>query len=84
LQADELKSYDAVVFDPPRAGAKAQAEQLSQSQVPVVIGVSCSPSSFARDAAILRAGGYALSQVLPVDQFVFSPHVELAGVFTKE
>lgn len=84
LSAEELQPYDAVVFDPPRAGAKAQVEQLSQSQVPVVIGVSCSPSSFARDAAILRAGGYALSQVLPVDQFVFSPHVELAGVFTKE
>lgn len=84
LSAEELKSYDAVVFDPPRAGARAQAEQLSQSRVPVVIGVSCNPASFARDAAMLRDGGYSLSHVVPVDQFVFSPHVELAGLFTKE
>ncbi|WP_375203420.1 class I SAM-dependent RNA methyltransferase [Hyphococcus sp.] len=84
LSAEELKPYDAVVFDPPRAGAKAQAEQLAQSSVPVVIGVSCNPASFARDAGLLRDGGYSLSQVLPVDQFVFSAHVEVAGLFTKE
>ncbi|MAW81857.1 MAG: RNA methyltransferase [Parvularcula sp.] len=84
LSAEELKSYDAVIFDPPRAGAKAQAEEIAQSPVPLVIGVSCNPASFARDASILRAGGYRLSQVLPVDQFVFSAHVELAGIFTKE
>ncbi len=84
LSAEELKPYDAVVFDPPRAGAKAQSEQLAQSSVPVVIGVSCNPASFARDAAILRNGGYSLSQLLPVDQFVFSAHVEIAGLFTKE
>ena len=83
LRAEELKQYDAVVFDPPRAGAGAQAAELARSPVPVVIGVSCNPVSFARDAALLRAGGYRLSQVLPVDQFVFSPHVELAGLFTK-
>ena len=83
LMAAELKPYDAVIFDPPRAGAKAQAEELARSQVPVVIGVSCNPSTFARDAAILRAGGYALSQVTPVDQFVYSAHVELVGVFRK-
>jgi 23S rRNA (uracil1939-C5)-methyltransferase len=83
LSADELKTYDAVVFDPPRAGARAQAMQLAQSAVPLVIGISCNPASFARDAAILRDGGYHLSQVLPVDQFVYSPHVELAGVFMK-
>lgn len=83
LRAEELKAYDGVVFDPPRAGAQAQAEQLAQSDVPVVIGVSCNPASFARDAALLRDGGYRLSQALPVDQFTFSPHVELAGFFTK-
>jgi 23S rRNA (uracil1939-C5)-methyltransferase len=84
LSAEELKPYDAVVFDPPRAGASAQAEQIAQSSVPVVIGVSCNPGTFARDAAMLREGGYSLSQLLPVDQFVFSAHVELAGLFTKE
>lgn len=83
LTAEELKPYDAVIFDPPRAGAKAQAEELGRSEVPVVIGVSCNPATFARDAAILREGGYALSQVTPVDQFVYSPHVELVGIFTK-
>ncbi|GJL92111.1 class I SAM-dependent RNA methyltransferase [Hyphococcus sp.] len=83
LSTDELNVYDAVVFDPPRAGARAQSEQLAQSKVKRVIGVSCNPASFARDAAILRDGGYHLSQVLPVDQFVFSPHVELAGLFIK-
>ncbi|MHA7871061.1 MAG: class I SAM-dependent RNA methyltransferase [Hyphococcus sp.] len=83
LMAEDLKPYDAVIFDPPRAGARAQAEELARSQVPVVIGVSCNPGTFARDAAILRAGGYALSQVTPVDQFVYSAHVELVGVFQK-
>lgn len=84
LSAEELKPYDAVIFDPPRAGAKAQAEEIAQSPVLVVIGVSCNPASFARDAGLLREGGYRLSQVLPVDQFVFSAHVEVAGIFTKE
>ncbi len=83
LLPSELAGYDAVVFDPPRAGAKAQAEQLAQSAVPVVIGVSCNPASFARDAAILVAGGYKLERVLPVDQFLWSNHVELVGVFRR-
>lgn len=84
LRVEELTPYDAVIFDPPRVGAQSQAAQLAQSRVPVVIGVSCNPASFARDAAQLRDGGYVLSQLLPVDQFVYSPHVELAGLFTKE
>jgi len=84
LSAEELKPYDAVVFDPPRAGARAQSETLAQSSVPIIVSVSCNPASFARDAGILRVGGYSLSQLLPVDQFVFSAHVELAGLFTKE
>jgi len=83
LMAEELKPYDAVIFDPPRAGAKAQVGELARSQVPLVIGVSCNPATFARDAEILRAGGYALSQVTPVDQFVYSAHVELVGVFRR-
>ncbi|HOP20519.1 MAG TPA: 23S rRNA (uracil(1939)-C(5))-methyltransferase RlmD, partial [Amphiplicatus sp.] len=69
--------------DPPRAGARAQAETLAASRVPLVIGVSCNPATFARDAALLVAGGYRLEEVTPVDQFVYSSHVELVGVFRK-
>lgn len=84
LAANELKAFDAAVFDPPRAGAAAQAAEIAKSGVPTVVGVSCSPATFSRDAAILARGGYALSQVTPVDQFVYSPHVELVGVFRKK
>lgn len=83
LLVAELKSFDAVVFDPPRAGAQAQAAQLAQSGVPRIVGVSCNPVSFARDARILADGGYVLSQVSVIDQFAYSPHVELVGVFQK-
>jgi len=80
---DELNKFDAIVFDPPRVGAKAQAEHIAQSGVPTVVGVSCMPSSFARDAATLVEGGYTLERVLPVDQFRWSAHVEMAGVFRR-
>ncbi|NHK28983.1 class I SAM-dependent RNA methyltransferase [Parvularcula flava] len=83
LMPDELKSFEAVVFDPPRAGAEAQVEQLAGSAVPVIVGVSCSPKTFARDAAILTAGGYRLDAVQPVDQFIWSPHIEVAAVFRR-
>lgn len=83
LMAQDLKTYDAVLIDPPRAGARAQAEQLAQSDVATIISVSCNPSSFARDAAILLDGGYTLSRVTPVDQFVYSTHVELVGIFQR-
>ncbi|WP_411817268.1 class I SAM-dependent RNA methyltransferase [Hyphococcus sp. DH-69] len=83
LVPDELKDFDAVIFDPPRAGASAQAKQLASCEVPVIIGVSCNPASFARDAAKLIEGGYHLSHVTPVDQFVYAAHVELVGVFRK-
>ena len=79
----ELKDMDAVVFDPPRAGAEAQARELARSKVPVVVAVSCEPRSFARDAAILIAGGYRLEKLTPVDQFAWSTHVELVGVFKR-
>jgi 23S rRNA (uracil1939-C5)-methyltransferase len=82
LQA-ELKRFDAVLFDPPRAGAKAQVEVLAGSPVPTVVGISCNPATFARDARILADGGYRLESVLPVDQFVWSPHVELVGHFRR-
>jgi 23S rRNA (uracil1939-C5)-methyltransferase len=79
----ELKAFDAVVFDPPRAGAEAQARELVKSTVPVVVAVSCDPRSFARDAAILVAGGYRLDKLTPVDQFAWSTHMEIVGVFRR-
>jgi 23S rRNA (uracil1939-C5)-methyltransferase len=79
----ELQPYDAVVFDPPRAGAEAQAKELARSKVKTVVAVSCEPKTFARDAAILLAGGYRLDSVTPVDQFVWSAHVEVVGVFKR-
>ncbi len=79
LMADELRRFDAVVFDPPRAGAKAQSEALAASTVPRVVAVSCNPATFARDARALVDGGYRLTRVVPVDQFIWSPHVELVA-----
>lgn len=81
--AEELKGIDVVVIDPPRQGAQAQCERLAQSKVPLLVMVSCNPTTFARDAAILLAGGYRLEAVTPVDQFVFTAHVELVGVFRR-
>ncbi|MBT8473562.1 MAG: methyltransferase [Marinicaulis sp.] len=80
----ELNEFDAIVIDPPRAGAAAQASEIGKSAVPLVISVSCNPSTFARDASILRDGGYELTKVTPVDQFVYSPHIEIAGVFRRQ
>jgi 23S rRNA (uracil1939-C5)-methyltransferase len=79
----ELKRFDAVVLDPPRAGAEAQMRQIAASDVPVVASVSCDAGTFARDAGILIAAGYRLERVVPVDQFKHSPHVELVGVFRR-
>ena len=83
LMASELKAAQAVVFDPPRAGAQAQCEELAKSDVPLIVGVSCDPKSFARDARLLCEGGYKLKAVTPIDQFRFSPHVEMIGVFRR-
>jgi len=83
MLAAEMKRLDAVLFDPPRAGAAEQAREIAASKVPIAIGVSCDPATFARDARILVDGGFTLRRVLPVDQFLWSPHVELVGVFTR-
>ncbi|WP_232631890.1 class I SAM-dependent RNA methyltransferase [Methylobacterium sp. Leaf118] len=83
LLGPELDRLDAVTFDPPRAGAEAQARRLAESKVPLVVAVACDPGTFARDAGILIAGGYDLERVTPVDQFAWSSHVELVGVFRK-
>lgn len=79
LSAKELDPYDAVVFDPPRAGAAAQAEALAKSRVPTVVAVSCNPGTLARDLHILVEGGYRITRVVPVDQFLFSPHIEVVA-----
>ncbi len=83
LSADELARFDEVVFDPPRAGAKSQAERLARSTVSKVVAVSCDPATFARDARILVDGGYRLLEATPIDQFIWSPHVEIVAVFVR-
>ncbi|MEI4485331.1 class I SAM-dependent RNA methyltransferase [Frigidibacter sp. MR17.14] len=81
LLPDELNRYDAIVIDPPRAGAEAQSAELAAATVPVIAYVSCNPVTFARDAARLVAAGYTLEQVQVVDQFRWSAHVELVARF---
>lgn len=81
LLPDELARFDAVVIDPPRAGAAAQTAELAQAKVPVIAHVSCNPQTFARDAETLCNAGYLLEWVQPVDQFRWSTHVELVGAF---
>ncbi len=83
FMAIELKNFDAVVFDPPRQGAEAQARELGKSAVPVVIAVSCDANTFARDAKILVSGGYRLAAVTPIDQFRYSHHVEIVAKFAR-
>jgi 23S rRNA (uracil1939-C5)-methyltransferase len=83
LMPQELRDYDAVVFDPPRQGAQAQVQQLAVSKIPVVVAVSCNAATFARDARILIDGGYRIEGVTPVDQFRHTPHVELIARFVK-
>ena len=83
LMPQELRDYDAVVFDPPRQGAQAQVVQLAASKIPVVVAVSCNVATFARDARILIDGGYRIEGVTPVDQFRHTPHVELVARFKK-
>ena len=83
LDAPELSRFEAVVLDPPRAGAKEQVGLLAASAVPKIAYVSCNPSTFARDALILVDGGYRLDWVRPVGQFRWSTHVELAASFTR-
>lgn len=84
LQADELDRFDAVLLDPPRAGAREQVAHLAGSKVARVVYISCNPSSWARDAATLVAGGYRLEELRPVGQFRWSTHVELASLFVRQ
>ncbi|WP_047307446.1 class I SAM-dependent RNA methyltransferase [Rhodopseudomonas palustris] len=84
LAPPELRDFDAVLFDPPRQGAQAQAAQLAASRVPLVIAVSCNATTFARDAKLLIDGGYKIEGVIAVDQFKYTPHVELVASFRKK
>lgn len=83
LTHDELKLFDAVVFDPPRAGAEAQARLLAHSDVTRIIAVSCNPSTFGRDARLLAEGGWRIRRLWPVAQFRWSSHVELVALFER-
>ena len=71
------------MFDPPRAGAKAQAACLARSQVATAVAVSCNPSTFARDARCLVDGGFALGEVTPIDQFPWTGHIEIVAAFHR-
>ncbi|MBL4739734.1 MAG: class I SAM-dependent RNA methyltransferase [Sneathiella sp.] len=80
---DELNKFDTAIIDPPRAGATAQVAELAMSKISTIIFISCNPNSFARDAKLLLDGGYQLKKVIPIDQFLWSPHVELFSIFEK-
>jgi 23S rRNA (uracil1939-C5)-methyltransferase len=83
LSPKELEAFDAVILDPPRAGAAEQSERLARSKVPVVIAVSCSPATLARDARTLIDAGFRMGPVTPIDQFIYSPHIEAVTVFSR-
>jgi 23S rRNA (uracil1939-C5)-methyltransferase len=83
LAGNELARFDALVLDPPRAGASAQAKLLATSAVPRVAYVSCNPLTFARDARVLVDGGYHMGVITPVDQFLWSSHIELMTLFER-
>ncbi len=84
LMPKELLPYNAVVFDPPRAGAEEQALELARSKVEKVVAISCNPVTLARDLAILVKGGYRITRVTPIDQFLWSPHVEAVATLVKK
>ncbi len=83
LSAKELNAFDAVVFDPPRAGAKAQAAAIAGSGVPTVVAISCNPATLARDIKMLIDGGYKLEHITPIDQFLYSSHIEAVAVLSR-
>ncbi|MGO4839929.1 RNA methyltransferase, partial [Rhizobiaceae sp. 2RAB30] len=83
LTFKELNAFDAVVFDPPRAGAEDQSKQIARSDVPLVAAISCNPVTLARDLRVLIDGGYTLKGVTPVDQFLWSAHVEAVALLEK-
>jgi len=83
LMTSELKVYDAVIFDPPRAGAEFQCKELARSSVKKIVAISCNPLTLARDLALLVEGGYRITGVTPIDQFLWTPHVEVVATLEK-
>ncbi|WP_336294761.1 class I SAM-dependent RNA methyltransferase [Bartonella sp. CB169] len=83
LSTKELECFDSVVFDPPRAGAEEQVRELAKAAIPLVVAISCNPTTFARDLSLLVAGNYKVEQIIPIDQFLWSPHVEIVAVLSK-
>ncbi|KEG16503.1 class I SAM-dependent RNA methyltransferase [Bartonella bacilliformis] len=83
LSTEELERFDSVVFDPPRAGAEEQVSELAKTAIPRVVAVSCNPVTFARDLSILVSGGYIIEKIIPIDQFLWSPHVEIVAILNK-
>ncbi|WP_455475773.1 class I SAM-dependent RNA methyltransferase [Bartonella sp. B17] len=84
LSAKELECFDSVVFDPPRAGAQGQVHELAKANIPRVVAISCNPITFAHDLSLLVAGDYTIEQIIPIDQFLWSPHVEVVAVLSKK
>jgi 23S rRNA (uracil1939-C5)-methyltransferase len=84
MSAKELEPYEAVVFDPPRSGADAQAHMIAKSKAKTVVAISCAPATLARDVKTLIAAGFMLESVTPIDQFVFTPHVEALAVLRRK
>ena len=83
MMASELKVYDAIVFDPPRAGAEAQVKEIARSGVKKVVAVSCNPVTLARDLRILFDASYRITSFTPIDQFLWSSHVEVVATLEK-
>ncbi|WP_212111339.1 class I SAM-dependent RNA methyltransferase [Bartonella queenslandensis] len=83
LAVKELECFESVVFDPPRAGAEGQVRELAKATVSHVVAISCNPATFARDLSLLVAGGYTIEKITPIDQFLWSPHVEVVAVLSK-
>ncbi|MCZ2158501.1 class I SAM-dependent RNA methyltransferase [Bartonella sp. 220] len=83
LSVKELECFEYVVFDPPRAGAEQQVRELAKATVPRVVAISCNPITFARDLSLLVEGGYTIEKIIPIDQFLWSPHVEVVALLSK-
>ena len=84
MSLKDLGGVDCVILDPPRAGAGTQVAELAEGDIPVIVYVSCNPASFARDAAALAENDYGLDRLTLVDQFIWSTHTELVGIFKKD
>ncbi|MEE9313554.1 MAG: class I SAM-dependent RNA methyltransferase [Rhizobiaceae bacterium] len=84
LMASELKLFDGVCLDPPRAGAEPQIGEIAKADIRSLVYVSCNPTTLARDAAVLVKAGYKIERIVPVDQFLFSPHIEVVALFSKK